>query len=147
MDFAVSNRVVSRNGLGQFIRECEQAAERTARDLVERGAELSRNFAPVGHKVDPRTIPLAQSIESRMISSTSGEWFATARHALPVEFGAGPHEITGQVHFWWENEGRWWEPGDNMINHPGNPAQPYLRPAYEIVMGMAIDVADENYPG
>ncbi len=146
-DFAVSNRVVSRNGLGRFISRCEEAAEATARQLVEDGADLSRDLAPVGHKPDHRTIPLAQSIESKMLSATSGVWRATARHALAIEHGSVPHEITGNVHFWWEREGRWWEPGENIIAHPGNAAQPYLRPAYEQIMRKAMTVARAKYPG
>jgi hypothetical protein len=147
MDVAMSNRVVARNNLGRFIRECEQAAEATVRELVEDGAEMSRDLAPTGHKVDLRTIPLKQSITSKMVSRTSGYWQASARHALPIEFGAGPHEITGQVHFYWEYAGRWWKPGDNMIQHPGNAAQPYLRPAYEAMAARAMAVAQEKYPG
>jgi hypothetical protein len=90
---------------------------------------------------------LKDSISAEMLSRTSGQWKATARHALPQEFGAGPHEITGDVSFFWESEGRMWNPGDNMIHHPGNPAQPYLRPAYKIISGKLLSIMKRFYPG
>jgi hypothetical protein len=143
---SVKMNVGLRDEFGHFIAACDAAATRTVEDLITSGAALSRAMAPVGHKADPRTIPLNQSIESRMISSRSGEWGASARHAMPQEFGAGPHGITGEVSFYWESAGRMWEPGSNEINHPGNAAQPYLRPAYEVTMGRALEVAAEYYP-
>lgn len=144
---AVSNRVVARNSIGQFIRDCDQAAEATAKELVDRGAELSRKMAPSGHKRDSRTGKLKNSIHTRMLSRTSGEWYAEARHALAIERGAAPHEISGQVTFFWDNQGRWWNPGSNTINHPGNAPQPYLLPAYQIVAREAMQVAKKHYPG
>jgi hypothetical protein len=143
----VSNRVIARNGIGQFRSECSLAAERTVEKAVERGARLSRDFAPSGSKNDPRTTKLKKSIEPRMLGRTQGEWTATARHALAIEKGAVPHEITGWVNFFWERESRDWEPGMNLINHPGNAAQPYLRPAYAIVMGEVMAIARGEYPG
>lgn len=150
---AVSNRVIARNSIGRFIRDCEQAAERTAEKLVETGAKLSREYAPVGSKPDPRSIPISQSIVSKMLSRTAGVWQALSAHALHQEFGTSPHTMYGNPYFsfFWEEEGRMWEPGlfreRDIINHPGNPPQPFLRPAYEEVMGMATTVADAEYPG
>lgn len=146
MEVAVSNRVIARNSIGQFASECSDAAERTVRESIEKGAELSRAMAPVGTKADPRTTKLKDSISSQMLSRTSGEWKATARHALPIELSAGPHDITGWVSFFWEKMGRDWSPGPNTIHHPGNAAQPYLRPAYQIVMGRIMAVARREYP-
>lgn len=150
---AVSNRVVARNSIGRFISDCEQAAEDTAKDMVERGADLSRDLAPVGSKHDPRSIPIAASIRTHMISRTSGVWKATARHALAQELGARPHTMYGNpfFSFYWEAMGRMWKPGlfgdQDIINHPGNAPQPYLRPAYEMVMAQAMEIARANYPG
>jgi hypothetical protein len=143
---ACSNRVVARNGFGQFIRDCEQAAELTAKDAVERGAELSRGFAPVGHKPDPRTVKLKNSIHTRMFSRTSGEWYSEARHALSQEKGAKAHDIPGEVSFFWEKMDRMWTPGSNVINHPGNAAQPFLRPAYKQVSRELSAIARRHYP-
>lgn len=143
---AASNRVVARNGFGQFIRNCEQAGEASARDLVERGAQLSRALAPIGKKPDPRTTKLKNSIHTRMFSGTSGEWYAEARHALAIEKGARRHPIPGEVTFFWVKEDRWWNPGSNEIDHPGNAAQPYLRPAYKQLMREYMTIMKRHYP-
>lgn len=156
--FAVSNRVVARNNIGQFIRECEVAAERTIEKAVREGAALSRTFAPVGHKPDLRTIPLKDSIYTKMFGRTSGEWGAAARHALAQEKGAGPHIIAGDpdLSFFWEAKGRRFVPASEfyhtpglvtIVNHPGNPAHPYLRPAYEIISQRIMAIARGEYPG
>lgn len=158
MGIAVSNRVISRNGIGQFRAACEKAATATVKKAVQRGARLSRTFAPEGSKVDPRTQPLKNSIAWRMTGRTSGEWYADARHALPQELSAGPHIIEGNpdLAFYWEAAGRMFVPASSfykqpglvtVVNHPGNPAQPYLRPAYEIVMKQVMSIADAEYPG
>ncbi len=144
---AVSNRVIARNDIGRFRAACSDAAEKTVEEAIERGAKLSRQMAPRGTKRDPRTTKLKNSIEPRMLSRTQGEWKATARHALAIEKGAVPHQITGWVNFFWENEERNWVPGKNLINHPGNAAQPYLRPAYIVVMKQLMQIARTKYPG
>ena len=151
MEVAVSARVAIRNDLGQFRAACNAAASKTVEQAVVEGARLSSALAPIGHKHDRRTIPLAQSIEPVMLSRTQGAWVATARHALPVEYGAVPHEITPNVKFYWQEKGRFWNTGEaypgQMIHHPGNDAQPYLRPAYKTVMGYVMEIAKRNYPG
>lgn len=143
----MSNKVVARNNLGQFIRECEQAAEATVSDLIDQGAALSRSMAPVGSKPDPRTRTLQSSITTKMTSRTSGHWQCSARHALAIEFGAAPHRIDGNpfLRFFWDKIGE--DVVFRAVNHPGNGAQPYLRPAYEIVSARAMAVAAEHYPG
>lgn len=156
--FAVSNRVIARNRIGEFIRDCEGAATKTVTKAARKGARLSRDFAPVGHKHDPRTIPLKDSIDWRLISRTAAEWYADARHALAQELSASPHVIAGNpdLAFYWEEAGRMFVPASHyygqpdlvtIVNHPGNPAQPYLRPAYEIVMGQIMAIAAAEYPG
>jgi hypothetical protein len=136
----ISTTVIARNDFGRFVAEMEGRITRGIEDAIEQGAELSRGMAPVGEKPDYRTVPLKDSISTEMKSSTSGVWKSTARHAAPVEFGAGPHLITGQVRFWWDAEGRWWVPGQNFINHPGNRAQPFIRPAYEDIKNRFADI-------
>lgn len=145
-ELAVSNRVIMRDNFGRFRRECELAMGETIKQAVEDGAQLSRDLAPVGHKRDPRTTKLKDSITAVVVSRTQGYWQASARHALAQELGAAPHEIPGEVHFFWEREGRWWEPGTNTINHPGNAAQPYLRPAYQAIMNRIMSIAKRYYP-
>lgn len=158
MDLAVSNRVVARNGIGQFLSACERGAEETVKESIRRGEQLSKRLAPEGVKADPRTLPLKAAMFSQMTGRTSGTWGNFARHALPIEFGAVPHDIPANVSFFWEKMGRMWMwpeeylrrtgfPGADPIHHPGNAAQPYLRPAYEIVMGQVMSIARAKYPG
>lgn len=153
MDIAVSNQVIARNNMGQFISACERAATETIRDAVNEGESLSKDFAPVGIKPDYRTVTLREGMYSEVVSRTAGNWGCAARHALPIEKGASAHVISGNpfLHFFWDSAGRWFVPGlfgpQDIVNHPGNAAQPYLRPAYEIVMTRVMQMADRHYPG
>lgn len=147
MSVAVSNRVSVRSSMGQFIAACEEGATATVREAIQRGERMSADMAPRGRRMDPRTVSIVGGMFSKMTSSTSGVWGSTARHALAQEFGGRAHTQTGDVSFFWEKPWRMWEPGDNEIQHPGNPAHPYLRPAYEAVMGQVMQIARDKYPG
>lgn len=144
MDLAYSNRVIARDRFGRFRENIGRAATEAVRELLEEGLELSRSMAPEGHKSDRRTLPLKDSFFMVMESGTRGYWGNNARHALAIEYGARPHIIPGNPNlaFFWEAEGRNWIPAEiyyhtpglqDFVNHPGNAAQPYLRPAYEII--------------
>lgn len=143
-------RVAARNSIGQFARECELAGQQTLRDAVEDGANFSRTFAPVGHRHDHRTVPLKSSIHTE-VRGNVGRWFSVARHALPIEKGARPHTMIGNptFRFFWEAAGRMWVPGlfgePDIINHPGNEAQPFLQPALDLVIARATQLARKNY--
>lgn len=150
---AVSNRVIARNGIGQFIAECSMAASKSVDEMLDEGVHISDELAPVGHKEDPRTPTLHAAFYTHKLSRTSGVWGNDARHALAIELGAAPHEITGSpfLSFYWEAAGRRWVPGlygePDIVNHPGNAAQPYLRPAYETVMARSMAIMKRYYPG
>lgn len=144
-DVAVSNTVIARSDIGRFISLCEEAGARMMADIANDGANLSRELAPKGVKDDPRTPHLADSIVAES-TSTAARWKATARHALAQELGSIRHPQSGWVHFFWEKEGREWEPGPNIIDHPGNPPHPYLRPAYEAMMARWMVYARRHYP-
>lgn len=145
MDSAISNTVIARDTFGKFISEMQLAGEAMMKDMAEEGARLSREFAPVGHKYDSRTPSIQDSIVATS-TATSAKWICGARHGLAQEFGGRPHEITGDVSFFWEREARDWRPGKNIISHPGNPSRPFLRPAYDIVMRNWSDYARRHYP-
>lgn len=156
MDVAMSNRVIARDSFGRFIREVEDAGNRAVQELIREGGELSQSMAPVGSKVDRRTMPLKDSIFTHMETRTRGYWGSVARHALPIEKGARPHIIMGspRLRFFWEAQGRMWIPAAtlygipgmrDLINHPGNPAQPFLRPAYDIIATRAAAKLREHY--
>lgn len=116
------------------------AAENTMRQLAEMGADRSREKAPQGAKHDKRTPHLKDSITHSSDANTAS-WSCTARHALIIEEGGGPSEITGLVSFFWEREGRPWYPNSNIIQHPPTAAKPYLKPALLEVMQLWDDVA------
>lgn len=145
-EIAVSNKVIARDEFGRFIAECEAAGIATMRDIANKGAELSREFAPVGKRDDPRTRHLKESITAHY-SGTTAYWKADARHAVIVEkTGSVWHTQTGDVSFFWEKAGRMWKPGINLIRHPPTAPKPYLRPAYEIMMATWMDYAKRYYP-
>jgi hypothetical protein len=158
MRLATSNTVVVRDNMGRFIDQIRAGGERTIDEALERGASLSRAFAPVGAKMDSRTTKLKDSIYTVKLSSTSGYWASNARHALPQETGSKRHPITGNpaLGFYWEKAGRNWIPAESFygipglidyVDHPGNPAQPFLRPAYEIVMKELPEIMRKNFRG
>lgn len=153
MELGVAGHVAARNSIGQFISACERAATETVQQLIEDGKQLSLDMAPVGHKQDPRTPTLQEGMFAEMLSRTQGRWGCAARHALPIEFGAAPHPIHGNpfLYFFWESEGRDWIPGllgpFDVVNHPGNAAQPFLRPAFAAIKNEASRVMAAKYPG
>jgi len=77
---------------------------------------------------------------------------------MSQETGARRHTIVGDpdLRFFWVRKGRMFIPareldgaeGDEItvVDHPGNPAHPFLRPAYEIVMRTWMRVARRHYP-
>ncbi|MBA3240088.1 MAG: hypothetical protein H0T60_02585 [Acidobacteria bacterium] len=154
--FAVSNEVSLRNSFGQFRSAMTKAGEDTLKDLLEAGANESRNLAPVGHKEDKRTAKIKDSIRTIVYPGNTGAWYSTARHAASQEYGARPHVIRGDPHlrFFWEKHWRMFVPSEEYYNmpgmvteveHPGNPARPFLRPAYEIVTKRVMKIAKKNY--
>jgi hypothetical protein len=143
--------VSARNSLGQFTKLVEEAGHKTVEEMVEIGANESRRQAPVGGKHDRRTVPIKQSIFTQMFNRSSGMWGSSARHALYQEKGTRPHEIvSSKFNFFWQNEGRMWIPGlfrdPDIINHPGHDAQPFLEPAFNMVMTRWRQIARKHYP-
>lgn len=160
---ARSKAVYARSSFGEFARECEAAADRTALKTAQAGARASRQLAPVGAKRDgrPGHVPLKKSIKSRMTGKARAEWYSVSKHALFVEFGTGPHFIIGKMSFDWSNAGtffywnnpkyyhyNWDETNGAVIRHPGAGAQPFLLPAYEMVARRkAMAIAKQEFPG
>jgi len=143
--------VTARNHLGQFIRAVELAGENTVKDMIEEGAKTSRRLAPVGHRHDRRSVPLRESIYTRMAGRTRGSWGASARHAMFVEHDTRPHLIPGNptFGFYWESEHRDWIPGlfgeIDYVNHPGTQAQPFLQPALRKTLAKFRQIARRRY--
>lgn len=144
---AVSTKVIVRNNLGRFIADCAEAATETVKDALEQGVAVAKVHAPVGHKPDPRTKKIIDSFYTELRGRTSGVFGNSARHAIYQEKGTMPHPITGDVEFFWEREWRMWEPGDNVIEHPGNPPHPFLEPGYDAIKRRLPEIAARHYPG
>src|SRR4051794_14622005 len=110
MRVAMTNEVRFRSHLGRFAALMEEGAYKTMEDAKDDGVRVAKSLAPTSWEYDPRTVKLKQSITG---TATAGKavWGSGARHALPQEYGSVPHLQTGRVTFWWENEGRMWEPG------------------------------------
>jgi HK97 gp10 family phage protein len=145
--------VVARSNIGRFISEMEMAGQQTTEEMVRQGAAAAKRNAPVGSRPDRRSIPIRESIYWVMRGRTQGSFGASARHAIFQEKGTRPHTMVGNptFHFFWENMGRWWVPGAygeiDYINHPGNPAQPFLEPALLSVMARWRRIAARYYKG
>lgn len=153
-ELKVANKVTRRNHLGRFISELEAGGTKTIEEAINRGQRLSTDFAPQSARErDPRTVSIVAGMGSTMLSSREGSWGSTARHTLHQEYGTRAHLIQGNpdLTFFWEKEGRmFWPVGGGhvtTVHHPGHGAQPFLRPAYKIVMREILDIADRNYPG
>lgn len=151
---AVSPNVRVRNELGRFVSRLDRAGIATAREAVQKGARISRAKAPVGTKADRRGPKLKASIywEHR---GTTGHWGSRARHAMAIEFGSPRHDIPGNpdLLFWWTKYGRFYVPSSEfygipgmqtVVDHPGNQPQPFLGPAFEIVMADIGDMYKKN---
>lgn len=160
MKVGYSNQVHVRDEFGRFIADIERAATESVKAAIEEGADLSRSLAPSRRRRDPRTVKLKNSISTQMLSRTSGRWLSDARHTLPIELGAAPHDITADVSFYWTKAGRMWfpygspevwdatgGPGNEIIKHPGNTAQPFLRPAYKVISAKLLSIMSRFYPG
>jgi hypothetical protein len=155
---AVSTQVHARNGIGQFIKACEEAATQTVLDTIEAGQRESQARAPV------RTGALRASIQPFLTSRTSGVWGSSLKYALAHEKGSGIHggkgkyPISAYVRFFWDKAGRMWLHPDEYFNwtghegadpimHPGVPATHYLRDGYEAIKPRMMQYARKNYPG
>lgn len=145
---AHTQTIVHRNRFGQFARQIEEGCDRAVERWVELGAATSRDMAPgSGYRVSnysqrPGYIPLKASIHSQA-NGHSGRWYTNAPHWKFVEYPTGSHPITGFLNFPWRG-GRfvWDDPRFNnwdeeegaTVSHPGTSAQPFMKPAYELVV-------------
>lgn len=136
----MSTRVQARNRMGQFAAECAAAAVLSAQQIAELGANVARAEAPV------KTGRLVGSIRAVPKGKTA-YWSVNTPYAMFQEKGTGARKLPGNVTFFWENAGRFWKPGRNMINHPGNPGIHYMEYSYEAASAAAMTIVRANYPG
>jgi HK97 gp10 family phage protein len=98
---------------------------------------LDRALEKTSRKVESTASINAPKDTNRLANSSfsrkegRGRWVVgfSAEYAAPVEFGSEPHIITPNdadaLHFFVDGE----EVFTKRVEHPGTPAQPYLRPA------------------
>lgn len=133
--------------LTRYIGRLERAGDELMEALsIEMETKAIEN-APEGKKADKRTrklkdIGVIQASHTRYSAKVQ----VFARHGAIIEYGGGPSKITGRVFFYWEKYGRYWRPGDNVIEHPATHAKPYLRPALDDIMREWPDIAKQIYP-
>lgn len=155
---------------GTFSKRVEAAVEAAVVELVEEGADISRELAPEGNMSSPNTRPpgrLKRSIYTYRKSRFVGGWGSDEPHADAVEFGAGSHPIFGNPKLSFratggkdkrrtqsKRTGRFLKQYDytgkiispTYVNHPGNEAQPYLRPALEEIKARFVDTIKSYMP-
>lgn len=123
------------DGLNKWIYKQREAGRELMDELAKLGGETAIELAPVGKKRDPRHghDPIKESITWDSTSS-SATWRVRTKHGLVVEYGGPESWSSGRVSFFWEEQNKWWSPGDNLIHHKPTIAQPYMRPALDYVM-------------
>lgn len=148
----VSTEVIVRNQMGRFIADVRGAATRSVEEALDVGISAARMQAP------ERTGRLRASFVPAILTRTSGVFLNTAPYAEFQDQGAGPHEISAWVRFFWEREGRMWMnpaqylsrtgyPGADPIHHPGNPATHFMDAGYDAIKRRMQAIIRRNYPG
>jgi HK97 gp10 family phage protein len=103
--------------------EVDDAVDRAVRKTALDIEAQAKRKAPVD------TGTLRSSIQARRL--TTGRWAVgtPVEYAAHVEYGTGPHLITpnGDDPLTFKVDGEWVSTYE--VEHPGTPAQPYLRPA------------------
>lgn len=128
----LTNSVTVRDHTGRFLDRYQEKKRRGLEELMKAGAKRARELAPF------QTGRLASTI--RYSTGTSGgSWSVGTGYWGPQEFGARPHSMRGDVTFYWQREARFWRSGDNIINHPGNPAVHFMRRSFEETFPTAVD--------
>lgn len=106
--------------------EVDEAMDRAAGITAHRIEQTAKENAPQGETGELRADIAASRIRQ-------GYWSigTTKKYAEPTEYGSKPHPITPDtapyLHFFWDKKGKWVK--TDLVNHPGTPEQPFLRPA------------------
>lgn len=91
-------------------------------DVVDRVEDDAVDYAPY------RTGELSMSIHTRKLRPLLSHVVVGSDHWQPMEYGASPHDIYPT-----DPDGALFWPGAphpvNVVHHPGNEAQPFMRPA------------------
>jgi hypothetical protein len=136
-------RVDARDHLGQFLAKTHLAAIRTVEETARRSADYARSREPV------KTGALRASTQPVVLGSTTGGVVFGTNHWKYQDRGTHPHEITADVTFWWERQGRQWRPSgrmsNQMIHHPGNRAVHFISQTQDYATREFMDAARRNF--
>lgn len=113
-------RVQNRDNLGRYLASIPEKARRAIEETAKRSADIGRAGASV------KTGDMRASIQPVIFSDYSGGVTVGTNHWRYQNYGTSTHDITGNVRFFWQNQGRPWTPGSNTIRHPGNPALHFM---------------------
>lgn len=141
----------SDTNLGRYASSVDERTRRAANAIGREGVKMAREAAPSGPpRADyARRARVKDSIGYERLGMTRVRWFIKGgqRYAAAAaqETGAGGHIIRGNpLHFFWERQGRWVK--TEQVQHPGNPAQPFLQKSYEAMNGgRAVAIARKYF--
>ena len=135
----VKNDVLARDRLGQFVFHLQEIHARSTEEALVAGTAAAIAAAP------KKTGRMASTIHYTLLNPKEGEVSVGTSHWRYSEFGTAPHLITGDVSFFWTREGRRWNPGKNMISHPGSMSKPFMRIGYEVACDTLKEAMSRNY--
>jgi len=141
----------NKNGFIKLPEEARLAAFQVSEDVAARmqaAAPKQDNSSPVRRLPSPNRKPGRLKSNIKAFKTDTGgmiNWNSkhTANHWAAVEFGAGPHTITGPNGISFLAKGHRGKASVSTgaprkgkinvpyVNHPGNRAQPYIRPSVE----------------
>ena len=142
-----SKVVYARNKLGQLVSDAKALG--ALNETLDEGLRAAIAAAPIGPPRDDygRRPQLRGDIHKVMLSSRSGVIRISAVNALSQETGAVPHEIHAvngpNLVFYWIKKGQWFK--GPMVNHPGNPPQPYMEVGFETMDAKAEGIIAKWY--
>lgn len=154
-EIRVTNRVTVQDRFGQFLAQVEDADRRSVEEAAKVGAAAARARAPRSmvprhgrHMADTIHAGSATGgFSDRVIGSVSAEIIVGTEHWRFTETGTRPHEITGNVSFFWEKEGRRWNPGSNTIRHPGSIGVHFMQAGFDAAWEELPKAMKRNYAG
>ena len=148
MDMLVYYEADIRDDSGRWVDHCHAAAVQSAEEAVAEGIRVAQMIAPrkTGHMA--ATIRAQQTYEYEVANTlhVTSAFSVGSDHWHFQEYGTLPHDITGMVSFYWEKQHRRWQPGTNVISHPGNRATHFMVRGNEAARDALEHAVRRNYP-
>lgn len=139
MDLTVYATVQNRDSSGHYLASLPEKARRAIEETARGGADIAQAGASI------KTGAMRGSIQPVIFGDWSGGVTVGTDHWRYQNSGTTRHDITGDVSFWWEREGRPWFAGTNTIDHPGNPALHFMDHAADYCRHHFMDAVRRNF--